>query len=388
MAVDEMHMNTPHMTKDMYWNEPDVRPPYTRAAADYCIPSFLGSTTDMGWAGVFLHIAKEISTKPMFLKIDLEALWGWPAYSNWITFFSFRLSEIMQGEDIDIQDPRPQGSVLGRMRRLLSVQEPPNLHIRPSFKRHSSDITSFFPFVPEHRIYGGPEDSVASQHRPYFNRHPHPVLDTLSTLREVNSTPSSPDTPMRSPSHNSVPTVVVSDSESQLGNHGNSSSQESSVVGKVPLASRESSIEPNQSQETNSHLEEVSDEEIDSHTETGPRRFRGRPVTDRAKKRQLSFPLSRQNSRSSMRSLPSPKTLLTRRGPITAPTLAKCPQMEMSPTNDTGEASSQVRDEGNENKWQLKTAPFQNVLLHSHCVPLFVLTILNYSRTFFPVTLF
>ena len=48
MAVDEMHMNIPRMTKDIYWNDPDVRPPYTRAAADYCIPSFLGSTTDMG----------------------------------------------------------------------------------------------------------------------------------------------------------------------------------------------------------------------------------------------------------------------------------------------------------------------------------------------------
>ncbi|MBN3298873.1 BEST3 protein, partial [Amia calva] len=48
MAVDEMHMNIPHMTKDIYWNDSDVRPPYTIAAADYCIPSFLGSTTDMG----------------------------------------------------------------------------------------------------------------------------------------------------------------------------------------------------------------------------------------------------------------------------------------------------------------------------------------------------
>lgn len=48
LAVDELHMNLPHMTKDMYWNDCDARPPYTLAAADYCIPSFLGSTTDMG----------------------------------------------------------------------------------------------------------------------------------------------------------------------------------------------------------------------------------------------------------------------------------------------------------------------------------------------------
>uniref|UniRef100_A0AAR2LTD8 Bestrophin homolog n=1 Tax=Pygocentrus nattereri TaxID=42514 RepID=A0AAR2LTD8_PYGNA len=34
MAVDEMHMNIPHMTKDIYWNDPDVRPPYTRASQE------------------------------------------------------------------------------------------------------------------------------------------------------------------------------------------------------------------------------------------------------------------------------------------------------------------------------------------------------------------
>lgn len=48
LAVDEMHMNLPRMTKDIYWNDCEARPPYTLAAADYCIPSFLGSTTDMG----------------------------------------------------------------------------------------------------------------------------------------------------------------------------------------------------------------------------------------------------------------------------------------------------------------------------------------------------
>uniref|UniRef100_A0A3Q3J2B4 Bestrophin homolog n=1 Tax=Monopterus albus TaxID=43700 RepID=A0A3Q3J2B4_MONAL len=53
LAVDEMHMNLPHMTKDIYWNDSDARPPYTLAAADYCIPSFLGSTTDMGSTYIF-----------------------------------------------------------------------------------------------------------------------------------------------------------------------------------------------------------------------------------------------------------------------------------------------------------------------------------------------
>uniref|UniRef100_A0A3B3U9Z2 Bestrophin homolog n=1 Tax=Poecilia latipinna TaxID=48699 RepID=A0A3B3U9Z2_9TELE len=57
LAVDEMHMNLPHMTKDVYWNDSDARPPYTLAAADYCIPSFLGSTTDMGLNYLILLIS-------------------------------------------------------------------------------------------------------------------------------------------------------------------------------------------------------------------------------------------------------------------------------------------------------------------------------------------
>ena len=50
LAVDEMHMNMPHLTRDIYWDDAAAQPPYTLAAADYCIPSFLGSTTDMGYA--------------------------------------------------------------------------------------------------------------------------------------------------------------------------------------------------------------------------------------------------------------------------------------------------------------------------------------------------
>uniref|UniRef100_A0A8C7I4M4 Bestrophin homolog n=2 Tax=Oncorhynchus TaxID=8016 RepID=A0A8C7I4M4_ONCKI len=47
IAVDEMHMNFPPMTKDIYWNDSEALPPYTLAAADYCIPSFLGSTREL-----------------------------------------------------------------------------------------------------------------------------------------------------------------------------------------------------------------------------------------------------------------------------------------------------------------------------------------------------
>uniref|UniRef100_A0A8C8RFE6 Bestrophin homolog n=1 Tax=Pelusios castaneus TaxID=367368 RepID=A0A8C8RFE6_9SAUR len=48
LAVDEMHMNLPKMDKDIYWDDSLAQPPYTLAAADYCIPSFLGSTIEMG----------------------------------------------------------------------------------------------------------------------------------------------------------------------------------------------------------------------------------------------------------------------------------------------------------------------------------------------------
>ncbi|KAK5609342.1 Bestrophin-3 [Crenichthys baileyi] len=156
LAVDEMHMNLPPMTKDVYWNDSDARPPYTLAAADYCIPSFLGSTTDMG------------------------------------------LSDILQLDECEVSDCRPQQqepisirrqeSVLGRVRRLLSVQEPPDLrHPRPVFKRHSSDAPSSF-FLD---LRGNPGSADIAP--PSSLAIPPSSLDTLSTLREVNSNPPSPE---------------------------------------------------------------------------------------------------------------------------------------------------------------------------------------------------
>lgn len=74
MAVDEMHMNIPHMSKDIYWNEPDVRPPYTAASADYCIPSFLGSTTDMRWEEIYIIWSNIISNSNLFHHDDDSVL--------------------------------------------------------------------------------------------------------------------------------------------------------------------------------------------------------------------------------------------------------------------------------------------------------------------------
>lgn len=74
LAVDEMHMNLPRMEKDIYWNDTSARPPYTKAAADYCIPSFLGSTIEMGWVALrVLNAIRKITT--------LTARAGWQTVS-------------------------------------------------------------------------------------------------------------------------------------------------------------------------------------------------------------------------------------------------------------------------------------------------------------------
>ncbi|XP_068132791.1 bestrophin-3 isoform X3 [Hyperolius riggenbachi] len=107
MAVDEMHMDLPKMNKDIYWNDSDVRPPYTLAAADYCIPSFLGSTVHMGLPD------------SVFLRDD------------WL---------------LDEDKPRRQPSVLRRVKRFLSVHEHPETPVRSAISRQGSDAsTMFFP---------------------------------------------------------------------------------------------------------------------------------------------------------------------------------------------------------------------------------------------------
>ncbi|KFP74773.1 Bestrophin-3, partial [Acanthisitta chloris] len=107
LAVDEMHMNLPKMEKDIYWNDSSARPPYTKAAADYCIPSFLGSTIEMGLA-------------------DTEFLYGeeWP----W--------EEEKHGR---------QYSVLRRVKRFLSVHEGPSYPAPRHYSRQTSENSVFFP---------------------------------------------------------------------------------------------------------------------------------------------------------------------------------------------------------------------------------------------------
>ncbi|XP_014735173.1 PREDICTED: bestrophin-3 isoform X3 [Sturnus vulgaris] len=107
LAVDEMHMNLPRMEKDIYWNDTSARPPYTKAAADYCIPSFLGSTIEMGLA-------------------DTEFLYGeeWP----W-----------------EEEKHQRQHSVLRRVKRFLSVHEGPSYPTHQRYSRQTSENSVFFP---------------------------------------------------------------------------------------------------------------------------------------------------------------------------------------------------------------------------------------------------
>ncbi|KAM4615578.1 bestrophin-3-like [Polymixia lowei] len=312
LAVDEMHMNLPHMTKDMYWNDSEARPPYTLAAADYCIPSFLGSTTDMG------------------------------------------LSDILQFDEVDLSDSRPrqqdsilarrQESVLGRVRRLLSVQEPPELEPpRPTFKRHSSDAAgSFFPFIPNLRF------------------------DTLATLTEVSSTPSSPDTQHPSsrspvtqhPSSRSpvthLPRLVIS--PPLPGFHGNVELSTSETLRpqndlELPACFQEKASERPGPQVDPSSPEEAlgwdnprDRLETCSPTQQGPKKFRWNVPKDkdrppvRLRGRQLSFQFSRQSSKGSVRSLPSPKALGRRRRGL------GLPRSPLSPSQSAQSEALQVPD--------------------------------------------
>ncbi|XP_053544289.1 bestrophin-3 isoform X2 [Ictalurus punctatus] len=293
MAVDEMHMNIPHMTKDIYWNDSDVRPPYTRAAADYCIPSFLGSTTDMS------------------------------------------LSEILQSEDNNTNNPRVQATVLGRMRRLLSVQEPMDLHMRPAFKRHSSDISSFLRFNPDHNFHARVEENMQTNSKQHFNTHFFP----LSTVKEVNSTSPSPETSINTLCPNNIPSVVIS--EPHLGDFSDSGSVVQEHTERT--LSEESSLK---SAEVQQHCDKHLGEEVnraEGITNREYRRFGRFSPASKMKRNQPSFQLSRQNSVSSTNSFPSPKDVLSRKDHSTDQTL-QFDSTHPQQTSETVDSSSQEKE--------------------------------------------
>ncbi|XP_007951595.1 bestrophin-3 [Orycteropus afer afer] len=106
LAVDEMHMSLPKLKKDIYWDDSTARPPYTLAAADYCIPSFLGSTTQMGLSE---------SDFP-----SEEWLWDYEKHGH-------------------------RHSMIRRVKRFLSAHEHPPSPRRRSFGRQTSDSSMLFP---------------------------------------------------------------------------------------------------------------------------------------------------------------------------------------------------------------------------------------------------
>ncbi|XP_032710727.1 bestrophin-3 isoform X1 [Lontra canadensis] len=160
LAVDEMHMSLPKMKKDIYWDDSAARPPYTLAAADYCIPSFLGSTVEMGLSG---------SDFP-----GEDWLWSYEKHGH-------------------------RRSVIRRVKRFLSAHEHPSSPQRRSYSRQASDSSMFFPpssdvspardllDVPSrsyHRAPGTPNQTCS----PEGSIKRYSSLGELSTIRETSRT--------------------------------------------------------------------------------------------------------------------------------------------------------------------------------------------------------
>ncbi|KAM4883364.1 bestrophin-3 [Thomomys bottae] len=151
LAVDEMHMSLPKMKKDIYWDDSTARPPYTLAAADYCIPSFLGSTIQMGLSGD-------------------EWLWNYEKHGH-------------------------RHSVMRRVKRFLSTHEPAaSAGRRRSFGRQASDSSVFFPPSPARDLLQVPPRSPRRPSQSLQGSAAlHASMGELSTIRESSraSTPQS-----------------------------------------------------------------------------------------------------------------------------------------------------------------------------------------------------
>ncbi|KFZ51682.1 Bestrophin-3, partial [Antrostomus carolinensis] len=185
LAVDEMHMNLPRMEKDIYWNDSSARPPYTKAAADYCIPSFLGSTIEMGLA-------------------DTEFLYGeeWP----W-----------------EEEKHRRQRSVLRRVKRFLSVHEGPSSPAHRRYSRQTSENSVFFPADEKGHIrrlqemhtrgrhstssFKKKHELVDRSHRLHSSRDLGPITETSRNEAQLGDSDTSSET------NKPVPEVIISEAE-------------------------------------------------------------------------------------------------------------------------------------------------------------------------------
>ncbi|XP_062058440.1 bestrophin-3-like [Lepus europaeus] len=160
LAVDEMHMSLPKMKKDIYWDDSAARPPYTLAAADYCIPSFLGSTIQMGLSES--HFPGE------------EWLWDYEKHGH-------------------------RRSVIRRVKRFLSTHEHPSSPKRRSYRRQASDSSMFLPPSPARDLLdvpprSSPRASVPQKplHSPEGSPKLHSSVGELSTIREISQTSTLP----------------------------------------------------------------------------------------------------------------------------------------------------------------------------------------------------
>ncbi|KAM3673476.1 bestrophin-3 isoform 1-T1 [Ammospiza maritima maritima] len=185
LAVDEMHMNLPRMEKDIYWNDTSARPPYTKAAADYCIPSFLGSTIEMGLA-------------------DTEFLYGeeWP----W-----------------EEEKHQRQYSVLRRVKRFLSVHEGPSYPTHRRYSRQTSENSVFFPADEKGHIrrlqemhtrgrhstlsFKRKHEGVSRSNRLHGSRELGPITETSRNEAQFGDSDTSSDTARP------VPEVIVSEAQ-------------------------------------------------------------------------------------------------------------------------------------------------------------------------------
>eukprot|EP00070_Physeter_catodon_P039282 XP_028346176.1 bestrophin-3 isoform X2 [Physeter catodon] len=186
LAVDEMHMSLPKMKKDIYWDDSAARPPYTLAAADYCIPSFLGSTVEMGLSGSDLP--------------GEDWLWDYEKHGH-------------------------RRSMIGRVKRFLSTHERTSSPRRRSYGRQASDSSTFLPpgdLSPARDLLHVPS---RSPHRASATwKHPcapegspklYASLGELPTLRQASLTPPSSvrGYPTKTPR---VPEVLVTVAEAAV----------------------------------------------------------------------------------------------------------------------------------------------------------------------------
>ncbi|ELW67951.1 Bestrophin-3 [Tupaia chinensis] len=197
LAVDEMHMSLPKMKKDIYWDDSAARPPYTLAAADYCIPSFLGSTIQMGFSVGLLAPSKAVADFEYTSNLKTFVPDGVLCF----VILCFRLSESnFPGEEWlwDYEKHGHRHSVIRRVKRFLSTHEHPTSPRRRSFGRQTSDSSMLFPRADLSPTKDLLEVPSRKPHRASLTqKQSHPLegspklfssMGELSTLRETSRT--------------------------------------------------------------------------------------------------------------------------------------------------------------------------------------------------------